>query len=122
MKNKKIILYDEDCRLCSRSVAFLRDRDHKGLFKPMAFQSQEGKEYAASYHVDPFNPHSVVLVEGNTMYDKSAAGIRIARHLKGMRWIARLAGAMPSNALDRIYDLVARHRVKVFGKKRPGNT
>ena len=116
LKNKKIILYDGDCNLCNRSVAFIRDRDRDSIFKPLAFQSAEGRDHAARLGVDPERPHSVVLVEENGICDRSEAGIRILQQLKGMRFMARLAGLVPQSFLNRIYSMIARHRHKIFGR------
>lgn len=109
-------MYDGDCNLCNRSVRFVRAHDRGGRFSPVPFQSDEGRALAASLGVDPETPHSVILLEEGRAYERSVAGIRILKELRGTRHLAQVLGIWPKWLLDRMYDLVARHREKVFGR------
>jgi predicted DCC family thiol-disulfide oxidoreductase YuxK len=51
-----------------------------------------------------------------TLLSKSRAALFVLRTLGGVWSIARLLEIVPRALLDRAYDLVARHRYRVFGR------
>ena len=117
MDNKKIILYDGECKLCIRSVKFIHHRDKNDLFITIPIQSDKGIEHANNFGIQHINPHSVVLIEDENYREKSSAGIRILELLKGTRWMANFIGLLPEKFNNKIYDFIARHRVHFSGKK-----
>ena len=62
---------------------------------------------------------SIILINpGVAYYIKSDAALEIARGLKGYSLLPVLFGWIPKGIRDGIYDLVARNRYRMFGKKR----
>ena len=111
-----IVLYDGVCGLCDRSVQFILRHDRRGSFRFAALQSEPGQRMLREHGLQEVALESVVLVEGGRAYRKSAAALRIAR------WLDRpwpLLGAfrvVPRPVADFFYDLLARHRYRIFGK------
>ena len=117
-----IVLYDGVCGFCNRAVQFILKRDKKDLFRFAALQSQ----FARSV----LQKHGVVADDLNTLYlvlnynqpsekllDRSTASIAIQREL-GTFWrvLANLYGILPLSLRDWGYNLIARHRYRIFGK------
>lgn len=115
-ETKKVILYDGTCKLCKRSIGFINKHDIHHQFRPIAFQSEEGKKYAGEKGLDAVSPHSVVLFDNGDVLDKSEAGIKILMSLKGTKTLAKALNVLPKKFRDRAYDLIARHRFRIFGK------
>lgn len=110
------ILFDGECNFCDSSVQFIIKRDPKGLFHFASLQSDVGQELLKKYDVSR-DVDSMVLIEKDKVYYKSAAALRIARHLKGAWKLAYAAIIVPSPLRNTIYDFIARNRYKWFGKK-----
>ncbi len=117
MDNQKVILYDGGCKLCLQTVRQIRKLDSSGQFYPVAFQSTEGQTLAKKAEIDPMDPDSVVLFENGVIHEKSGAVLGILRSLKGTRALSKLLGVFPQKLLDKLYDLVARHRSWMFGRE-----
>lgn len=59
---------------------------------------------------------SMILLENNKVYRKSTAALRIARGLP-MPWPLLFAFTLvPEFIRDRLYDLIGKHRYRLFGK------
>ena len=117
-EGKKIILFDGVCNLCNGAVNWVIRRDHKDTFRFAPLQGEVGRTLAASRQIDTERMDSIILIDpGTAYYIKSDAAIEIARDLKGFRYIPMLFGWIPAGVRDAIYDLVARNRYRVFGKK-----
>lgn len=66
--------------------------------------------------LDPHALHSIILLEEGRIYERSDAALRIARHLEGLRFM-RIFGIVPRFMRDGIYNLIARSRYRLFGKR-----
>jgi predicted DCC family thiol-disulfide oxidoreductase YuxK len=115
---RPVVLFDGVCNLCNASVLFVIDRDPRGRF---AFAPLQGDEAGAllrqrGYDTDPENPASILLVEGDRVYDRSTAALRIARRLSGLWPALSLLMAIPRPLRDAAYDWAARRRYRWFGR------
>ncbi|GGD39463.1 thiol-disulfide oxidoreductase DCC family protein [Muriicola marianensis] len=114
----KIILFDGVCNLCNRSVQFVIRRDRKDLFRFAALQSEAGERLVRERGIDTSKVDSIILIEpGVAYYVKSEAALRIARGLTGLWPLLGIFLWLPRSFRDLFYDLVARHRYKIFGKQ-----
>lgn len=111
-----VILFDGECNFCDSSVQFIIKRDPKGLFHFASLQSPTGQELLKNYQV-PKDIDSIVLLDNNKAYYKSAAALRICRHLKGAWKLFYVFNIVPRFIRDTGYDFIARNRYKWFGKK-----
>lgn len=113
----KIILFDGVCNLCNGVVQFIikRDREQKFRFAPL--QGKTGKKLLAEFGIDPADTDSIVLVDGDSHYVKSAAALRIAKDLNGIYPLLYSFIAVPGFLRDGVYDIVAKYRYRWFGKK-----
>ena len=76
---KYIVLFDGVCNLCSGTVQFLLKRDKKKRFLFGSLQGKTGQEYLRKYHLPTDQFHSFMLIEGNVLYTRSTAVLRMLR-------------------------------------------
>lgn len=118
MSDHPIMLFDGVCNLCNGTVHFVIDRDPNGVIRFAALQSEAGKRVLSERGValPEGDPDSVLLVEGDRVYERSDAALRIARKLKGL-WPALFAFVIvPRFLRDLVYKFIARNRYRWFGK------
>ena len=112
-----ILLFDGVCNLCNGVVQFIIPRDPEGTIRFASLQSEVGRELRAERGLPTDSLESIVLVEGDEYYTKSAAAIRVAEHLGGAYALLSLFRAVPRPISDAVYDFVADHRYRWFGKR-----
>lgn len=114
---KSIILFDGVCNLCNSSVQFVLKRDKKNKFLFASLQSDAAEKLLLQFNIKNNELDSIVLIEGNKLYKKSTAALRIAKEL-GRFWNALyLFIVLPKFIRDWAYDFIAKNRYKWFGKK-----
>ncbi|WP_228236036.1 thiol-disulfide oxidoreductase DCC family protein [Allomuricauda sp. M10] len=117
-ENKKIILFDGVCDLCSGSVQFVIKRDKKDVFRYAAIQSEVGQQLIKDRRIDTSQVDSIILIEpGVAYFTKSDAALEIAGELGGLWKLTSVFKWIPKSIRDVIYDFVARNRYKWFGKQ-----
>lgn len=114
---KKIILFDGLCNLCSSAVTFIIKRDKKNDFRFASLQSAHGKELLKKFNIDTINTDSLILISKEKAYLRSSAALRIARGLSGVYSLLAAFLILPKFLRDGIYDFIARNRYNWFGKK-----
>jgi predicted DCC family thiol-disulfide oxidoreductase YuxK len=114
-----VLLYDGVCGFCNKTVQMILDRDRRGLMRFAALQSDYGQAVVGR-HPELQGVDSVVYVEpaaeGERVYIKSAAALKVAAYLGGVWKIFGAARLVPRALRDYFYDLFARHRYRFFGK------
>lgn len=111
-----VIFFDGVCGLCNRFVDFVLRRDPGGLFQFSPLQGETAAERLVPGDVADLK--TVVLVDGNGTYRKSAAVIRVLRSLGGFwRLAAALFWVVPRPIRDLGYSWIANNRYAIFGKK-----
>lgn len=114
---RPVIVFDAMCVLCSRHAQFVLRHDRAGHFLLASMQGEAGAAIYRSFGIDPANPDSLVVVEGNRALRDSEAILAIWR---GLGWPWRLAavfGVAPKTLRDPVYRWVARHRYRLFGRR-----
>ncbi len=114
-----IVLFDGVCNLCSGSVRFIVERDPDAYFRFASIQSEAGAELMREHGLalPEGDPSSIVLVEDGRALQRSTAALHIVRRLK-MPWKLLWAFVIvPRFLRDAVYDFIARHRYRWFGKK-----
>jgi len=116
-----LVLFDGVCGLCSRLVPFVIARDPKGLFRFAALQSSTGREAVLGAGRDPDDlaTFSIFPNQGGPEPRELRKGEAALFLMKSLGWPWRAAGilgVLPASLLDRLYDLVARNRYRLFGR------
>jgi len=117
-ENKKIVLFDGVCNLCSSAVQFIIKYDKKDIFRFVALQSQLGISICKHLGISFSKMDSIILYDPKTAYFyKSSAVIEIAKNFGGLWRLTPILRIVPIFISDRIYDYVAKNRYNWYGKK-----
>lgn len=112
-----LVLFDGVCNLCNGFVQFVVARDPGGRFQFGAQQSASARRVLEQHDTPAPLPDAIVLVDDGQFFTRSTAALRIARRLTFPWPLAYAFIAVPRPLRDWIYDLVARHRYRWFGKR-----
>lgn len=113
---EKIVLFDGVCVLCNGSMRFVLRHERAPEFLFAAVQSCTGRQALAELGRPLEDWDSVVVIDGDAVYLKSDAALRLARGLKApWRWLGALR-VLPRGLRDWLYDRVARNRYRLFGR------
>ncbi|WP_066806873.1 thiol-disulfide oxidoreductase DCC family protein [Sphingomonas asaccharolytica] len=117
MANRPIIVFDAECLLCSANAQFVLDHDRRGRFLLASMQGEAGSAFYRRFGIDPADPDTLIVVEGDRVRRDSDAILAI---WAGLGWPWR-AGAMfrvvPRLLRDPVYRWVARNRYRLFGRR-----
>jgi predicted DCC family thiol-disulfide oxidoreductase YuxK len=113
-----IIVFDGVCVLCSRWVDFVLRRDLQARYKFAAMQTASGRDLLIQHGIDPDDPLSFLLLEGEQGYTDTDAIVRILRSFgSGWKFVALLVAVVPHFIRDPLYRWIARHRYRMFGRR-----
>ncbi|MBV6648075.1 MAG: thiol-disulfide oxidoreductase DCC family protein [Cyclobacteriaceae bacterium] len=113
----KVLLFDGVCNLCNSTVNFIIDRDHKQAFSFAPLQSSIAQELLRNTPVRPEELQSIVLVDNEKIFVKSDAALRVTKYLSGAWSVLYLFRIFPRSLRDLVYDFIARHRYRWFGRQ-----
>lgn len=117
-ENQGIILFDGMCNYCSGWIDFIIKHDKKDYFRFATLQSDIAKKFLAKKNILAENlPDSIILIEGEKIYFRSDAGLRIQRKLNFPFPLLYFLIIFPRFIRDGVYDFIADHRYQWFGKK-----
>jgi predicted DCC family thiol-disulfide oxidoreductase YuxK len=114
--SRPVVFFDGVCGLCNRFVDFVLRRDPQGLF---LFSPLQGETAARRLDAaDIADLKTVVVVDGDRAYRKSAAVIHVLGRLGGFwRAAAALLWIVPRPIRNLGYSWIANSRYTIFGKK-----
>ncbi len=113
---RAIILFDGICHLCNGFVQFVIARDKRNVFTFGMLQSPEAQRLLAPFHFDTAELSTVVLLHNGNIFTRSTAALKILRELRGWGWAYGFI-ILPSFLRDGIYNIVAKYRYNIFGKR-----
>lgn len=116
---RHLVLYDGVCALCSRLVQFLLTHDRQCAFRFASLQSPKGREAVEDSGSEDLTTFYVIANYQTTLARRLSKGRAALFVISALGWpwkVAGLFGALPTASLDRLYDLVARNRYRVFGR------
>ncbi|MGO1752464.1 MAG: thiol-disulfide oxidoreductase DCC family protein [Psychroflexus sp.] len=117
-KNKQIVLFDGVCNLCHNAVQFIIKRDPKDKFVFASLDSEIGEKLLSDRHIDRSKIDSIVLIIPDDAYFiKSDAALEISKSLSSIYPIFSYFSILPQAFRDFVYDLIAKNRYRIFGKK-----
>ena len=77
----KVILFDGVCKLCNGWVRFVVNNDMNRVFKLAAMQSDEGQAFLKHFKRSADEFETMLYIDGNVVYEKSAAFFKIIREM-----------------------------------------
>lgn len=122
MTNRKhIILFDGICNLCNNSIRFISKRDGERIFTYIPLQSEEGRNLLTKFNTTPEKNNSIVYIYNGMIFLKSTAVLKILYELNGFWKLLYAFIIIPAFIRDFFYDIIARYRYKIFGKRKTDN-
>ena len=117
MGTRPIILFDAECVLCSANAQFILRHDKNGHFRLATMQGRVGAELYIDHGMDPHDPISMLVIDGDRVRKDSDAVLSIYEAL-GFPWrLISLFRVVPHFIRDPVYRWVARNRYRLFGKR-----
>lgn len=111
-----IIFFDGECNLCNSSVNFIIQRDSKKKFNFASLQSDSAKNLLSTVLLEEKNLSTIILKKSEVLFFKSDAALEISKSLNGLWPIFYLFKIVPKFIRDLVYDYIASHRYRWFGK------
>lgn len=116
-----IVLYDGVCGLCNKLTQFLLKHDRYDRLRFAALQSNFATTLLQRHGFDSHDLDTVYVAvnSGETneqVLARSDAILHLAGELGGVWRVGAIGKLIPRFLRDKVYDLVARNRYRVFGK------
>ena len=111
-----IVLFDGVCNLCNATVLFLIKHDKQENLHFVSLQSDAGKHILNQFGI-PNHFNSVLFIKKGQVFNKSEAVIEITKSLMGWPRIFRYIAVLPIGFRNMCYDLIAKNRYSIFGKR-----
>jgi predicted DCC family thiol-disulfide oxidoreductase YuxK len=116
LQHHGIVLFDGTCAFCEGSVIFIAKRDPSGYFRFGASQTAPAEALLARYGVTRATARSLILIEGDRVYLRSTASLRVASRLSFPWSLLRVFLLVPVPIRDAVYRGVAAIRHRIAGR------
>jgi predicted DCC family thiol-disulfide oxidoreductase YuxK len=115
--DRPIVIFDGNCVLCSSFAQFILRVDRRRRFRLLAAQTPLGAALYTHYRLFDDDYRTNILLEDGRVWLKSDGSIRIFVGL-GFPWsMAALVKVLPRSLRDWLYDVIARNRLRWFGRR-----
>lgn len=112
-----VIVFDAACVLCSAHARFVLRHERAGHFRLASMQGEAGAALYRRFGIDPADPDTLIVVQGDKALRDSDAIMAIWSAL-GWPWRGlALLRMVPGFLRDPAYRWVARHRFRIFGRR-----
>jgi predicted DCC family thiol-disulfide oxidoreductase YuxK len=117
LNNKYIVFFDGECNFCNFWVKQVLKNERESNIYFSSLNSSFSKKTLNQLKVDIKNTDSIIVLYQDKIHTKSDAIILILKQLKlPFPFFAAIASVIPSFFTDFFYDIIAKYRLKVFGK------
>jgi predicted DCC family thiol-disulfide oxidoreductase YuxK len=113
----RIILFDGVCNLCNGAVQFVIRRDPAGKFRFASLQSEPAQVLLRQHNLPADFTDSFLYLRDGRCFSRSSAALEVARDLGGWWKIAYAGKIIPRPIRDFVYNIIARNRYRLFGKR-----
>jgi predicted DCC family thiol-disulfide oxidoreductase YuxK len=115
--DRPIIVFNGDCALCSGWVQFALKHDKTQSYRFLAAQSKLGAAIYRHYGLSPTDYESNILIKNGTALFKAEGTLQMIAGL-GLPWsLINVFRVLPKPWLDAGYELLARNRIRWFGRR-----
>jgi predicted DCC family thiol-disulfide oxidoreductase YuxK len=112
-----ILLFDGVCNFCNFGVNIVLSRDLAGRVRFAAMQSDPGLGLLRKLGRSEQDYDTFIVIDGAQILDKSSAALHLASYLPWPWPLFRVLLVVPRRLRDRLYDLVARNRYRLMGRR-----
>lgn len=115
--DKPVIVFDGHCVLCSRWANTIIRHDKAKRFRLLAAQTPLGEALYAHYGMKSGDYDTNLLIQNGTARIKSDGTLAMMNILGGPWKLAGIFRIIPAPLRDKIYDVIAKNRLRWFGRK-----
>ena len=109
----KIIVFDGECLICNRFYKWVLRNDKKNVFM---FTNIQSKFYSENINIDKSKDSIIVITKNKILYDCDAI-VYILKITKTQLVIRFIISIFPRFISNFFYQIIARNRYYLFGKK-----
>jgi predicted DCC family thiol-disulfide oxidoreductase YuxK len=113
---QNIVFFDGICNLCNFWVDFLMKKDPVCKLKYSSLQSDFAQNFLKQFEIRSLELDSIVFYSNQRVFTKSEAIIKIFNTLN-IYPVFKVFGLLPKGFNDVFYELLAKNRYKLWGKK-----
>lgn len=113
---KAIIIFDGECNLCNGVVGWLLRYLPANEFAFIPFQSSDGNELVNQHGFPTTQLDTVILIQDEKAFTHSDGFLKMVSYIPKYKLVAALLAFVPRFLRDTIYKIVAKYRIKWFGK------
>lgn len=116
LKPSKIVLFDGECGICSKSVEFIFsiDRTDSIYFAPL--NSPIAIKKLSQNGINHPNPNTFYYVDGDRLYSKSTGVLKVLQDTQSPYRYLYIFIIIPAFIRDFLYDLIAKNRHRLIKK------
>ncbi|MCB9183336.1 MAG: DUF393 domain-containing protein [Flavobacteriales bacterium] len=111
----RVLFFDGVCGLCNRLVDHLLRADRNGVLRFAPLQGSTAKELLPADQIT--HMQTLIYQRHGKMLQRSDAALQALIDLGGWRRAYRALFLIPRFVRDAVYDLIARNRYRLFGKR-----
>jgi predicted DCC family thiol-disulfide oxidoreductase YuxK len=115
LKKQPILLFDGECGFCNKSIKFFLSHEKNKAMHFAPLKSIVGKELQAYFEIEE-KTDSVILIKDHSAYIKTCAVLRVMPYMKGLWPLMVVFVVIPPFIRNAIYDIIAKQRMKIFGR------
>lgn len=114
--SQKIVIYDQVCVMCSRTILLLQKADSAGILSYTGYQTPEASRLLSEAGLESEAGKYIVYVSKGKFYARSRAVLEIMRDL-GFPWnLLYLFIIVPPFIRNFVYGFIAAHRHRFGGR------
>ena len=98
-------------------MQFVYKNDRRARFKFAWLQEEAGKEILSWLNLPDQDYDTIIYIENGRAFYRSAAFLRIVKHLRFPWPVLQVGKIIPRIIRDRLYNWVAAHRYRWFGQR-----
>lgn len=107
---EQIIVYDDNCQMCSYGISTLRTLENFGNARFVKRSSEEGMQILSQI---PTASDSIVFIDDQSVTSKSDAIFALIKKKGGIVKVLLIFKFLPEKIRNRLYDFIARHRMVI---------
>ncbi|MEQ1733755.1 MAG: DCC1-like thiol-disulfide oxidoreductase family protein [Bacteroidia bacterium] len=112
-RTAKYILYDGNCKFCTRTTQWLLSYDKQNILTALAVQAPEARAILKQSGVQFVNLSTIYFIDNGQVYTKSVAAFKIISYLSKPVYYLSYLHILPTWGTNFGYDVVAKYRHKL---------
>jgi len=117
--NRSVIIYDNDCALCTGYVLFLLRRDRSDRYSFASLTGTTARNFFSRENIPVEEQEALWLIDETTYYYKSSAILRAIGRIGGIYRFFYLFLLVPPVIRDWVYGVISRRRRRFMGNTCP---